>query len=149
MIDGKTLAADNRPMKRPRDESGLILGWFLRVGLFLLAIGVVLFDVGSIVVNTVTLSSAAEDVAIAVSIQVDELPSSNVPDFEIYELAKEVVADEANGVAGARVIRKGTHIDDSGIIYVRIRRKADTLFTHLIGPLKKHTIAIVDGQAGT
>ncbi len=136
-------------MRRSRDESGVILSWFLKVGVFLALIGVVGYDVGSIVVNNFSLSSSAEDVAIAVSISVDEMGSTNIPDFQIYTLAKEEVADEEAGVAGARVLQKGTHIDDDGVVHVRLRRRADTLVTGLIGPLEKRTIATVDGQAGT
>ena len=140
---------DQMKMNRPEDESGIILSWFLRVGLFLALIGVVGFDVGSIIVNNFSLSSSAEDVAIAVSIAVDERGTTNLSDFTIFTMAKEVVADEANGVARAKVLPKGTHIDDAGVVHVRLRRRADTLFTHLIAPLKERTVAIVDGQAGT
>lgn len=140
---------DVMKMNRSSDESGIILSWFLRVGLFLAVIGIVGFDVGSIIVNNLSLSSSAEDVAIAVSISVEDRGTTNLPDFTIFTMAKEVVADEANGVAGAKVLQNGTHIDDTGVVHVRLRRRADTLFTHLIGPLKKRTIAIVDGQAGT
>ncbi len=136
-------------MRRRTNESGIILNWFLKVGVTLLVLAVIGFDVGSIVVNNFSLSSSADDVAVAVSIGVSDNPSTFFTDFQIYEMAVDVVSDETNGVAGARVVRKGTHIDDEGIVHVRLRRKADTLVTHLIGPLEKTTIAVVDGQAGT
>jgi hypothetical protein len=136
-------------MKRTTDESGVILSWFLRVGLLLLVIGVVGFDVGSMVVNNVTLSTAAEDVAVAVSITVSESTSTTFPDQQIYDLAVAVVKDEAAGVAGAKVLRKGTKVDEAGVVHIRLRRRADTLVTRLIGPLKKYTVATVSGQAGT
>lgn len=138
-------------MRRQNDESGVILNWFLKVGVLLVVVGVVIFDVGSIAVNNFSLSSSAEDVAVAVSITVSDssrLPSS-FADLEIYNLAVEEVEDEANGIAGARVMKRGTNVDDEGIVHVRLRRKADTLITHWIGPLKKKTIAVVNGQAGT
>lgn len=138
-------------MRRSSDESGIILSWFLKIAVLLLVIGVVGYDVGSIVVNNVTLSSSAEDIAIAVSIDVDEqnITPSAFSDVQVVEMAKAEVADEENGVTSARVVQKGTHIDDEGVVHVRLRRKADTLITRWIGPLKKQTIAIVDGQAGT
>lgn len=138
-------------MRRANDESGIILDWFLKVGALLVVIGIVAFDVGSIVVNNFSLSSAAEDVAVAVSITVSDStgPATSFTDFQIYTLAVAEVEDEENGVAGARVMKKGTNIDDEGVVHIRLRRKADTLVTHWIGPLKKRTIAVVDGQAGT
>ena len=148
MMNGPTVPIID-DMKRSRDESGIILNWFLKVGILLVVLAVVLFDFGSIVVNNFSLSSSAEDVAVAVSITVADRPGSNFSDFQIYTMAVEVVEDEANGVMGARVLERGTNIDDAGIVHVRLRRKADTLVTHWIGPLKKRTIAVVDGQAGT
>jgi len=137
-------------MTQRNDESGLILNWFLRVGVFLAIIGVVLFEIGSIVVNNVTLSSAAEDVAVDVSITVSErYRNGAIPDSIVYDLALAVVEDEANGIAGARVLRRGTEVDEQGVVHVRLRRRTDTLVTHLIDPLKRYTIATVDGQAGT
>ncbi len=133
---------------RGKNESGVIVSWLVRVVLLIAVIGIVLFDVGSIIVNTVSLSSSAEDVAVDVSVTVGD-SSTLVPDERIYDLATEVVADEANGVAGARVVRKGTGIDEEGIVHVRLRRRTDTIVTKFIGPLKKRTIAVVDGQAGT
>lgn len=138
-------------MKRANDQSGLIMGWFLRVGLFFLVVGVILFDVGSIVVNKVTLSSSAEDVAIAVSLTINDrnLGNSIVADSVVYDLAVSEVQDEANGIQGAKVLRRGTEMDQDGIIHVRLRRPAETLVTDLIGPLKKYTVATEPGQAGT
>ena len=138
-------------MKRTNDQSGLIVSWFLRVGLFLLVLGVVLFDAGSIVVNKMTLTSSAEDVAVAVSISVSDRNMGNaiLPDSVIYDMAVDVVQNESNGVEGARVVRRGTEMDEQGVIHVRLRRRVDTLVTDLIGPLKKHTITTGDGQAGT
>lgn len=134
-----------------KNESGIIVSWFLRVGLFLVVIGVILFDVGSIVVNKVTLDSSAEDVAVAVSITVSDQNAGGrvFPDSVIYDLAVDVVKDEANGVAGARVVRKGTQVDEEGNVQIRLRRRAETLIADLISPLEKYTIATGDGQAGT
>lgn len=136
---------------RVRGESGIIVNWLLKIGVVLLVIGVVGFDIGSIVVNNFTLSSSAEDVAVAVSLSIDDSsrPPTSFADLEIYNMAVEEIDDEESGVAGAQVMKKGTNVDDEGIVHIRLRRKADTLITHWIGPLKKRTIAIVNGQAGT
>ena len=132
-----------------RNESGIILSWLLKVVALLAAMGVVLFDVGSIIVNTVTLDSAARDVAVAVSITVDDSASRFFTDSQVYDLAVEQVNHETEGVAGAKVVRKGTEVDDQGVVHVALRRKAKTLLTGLIGPLKKYTVGKADGTAGT
>lgn len=136
-------------MKQSHDESGIIVSWLVRIVLLLAVIGVVGFDLGSIVVNTVTLSSSAETVAVTVSLAVDEAPAGTFPDTRVYDLAVQIVQSESDGVAGARVVRKGTEIDAEGNVHIRLRRRADTLVTDLIGPLKKYTVATGNGQAGT
>ena len=135
-------------MKR-KDESGVILSWFFKVAVVLAVIAVVGFDVGSIIVNNWTLSSSAEDVAVAVTVTMDDMGTESLAPSQVYDLAKEVIEDEDNAVAGAHVVRKGTHMDDEGVVHIVLRRRADTIVTHLIGPLEKQTIAVVGGQAGT
>jgi hypothetical protein len=134
-------------MKRQTDESGIIISWLVRVALFLAVIGVVGFDLGSIVVNNVTLSSTAEELAIAVSIDVSENPGGIFPDTRIYDMA--VAEMEAEGIEKVRVIRKGTEIDEEGNVHIRLRRRAETLVADLIGPLETYTVATATGQAGT
>lgn len=137
-------------MGRTSDESGIIISWLIKVAVFLAVLGVVGFDAGSIIVNKVTLSTSAKDVAIAVSLTVSDAPSaSNFSDTQIYDLAVDVVTSEEDGVDGAKVVRKGTEIDEDGIVHVRLRRKASTIVTKYIGPLKKHTVGMESGQAGT
>jgi hypothetical protein len=149
VFDTAPQAVDNRPMRRTRDESGIIVSWLVKIVLLLAVIGVVGFDLGSIVVNNVTLDSSAETVAVSVSLIVDEAPAGVLPDTRIYELAVEAVESETEGVTGARVLRKGTEIDDEGIVHIRLRRSADTLLAGRIGPLERYTVATANGQAGT
>ena len=132
-----------------RNESGIIVSWLLKVVGLLAVIGVVVFDIGSIAINTITLDSSADDVAVAVSIRVDQASGRFFTDPQVYQLAVEQVGHETDGVAGAKVLKNGTGIDDEGIVHVRLRRKAKTLITGLIGPLEKYTVGKADGQAGT
>ena len=137
-------------MRGARDESGIIINWLVKVGVFLAVLGVIGFDAGSIVVNTVTLSSSAEDVAIAVSLKVDSSTTfSTFSDIQVYNMAVDEVNDESSGVAGAKVLRKGTEIDEEGVVQVRLRRRANTLIAKYIGPLKKYTVGTGTGQAGS
>jgi hypothetical protein len=131
-----------------RDESGIIVSWFLKVALFLAVVGVILFDVGSIVVNAFTLDSSADEIAIAVSLTVDTQPITAWTDPEVLELARTEL--KASGVEGARVLRKGTTVEpESGVVHIRLRRRASTFVTKYISFLEKYTIATGNGQAGT
>ncbi len=68
-------------------------------------------------------------------------------DEEVRRLVRE--AADTEGVTKIRILRKGTEVDDDGVVHVRLRRKTRTLVTKYIGPLEKFTIATVSGQAGT
>lgn len=131
-----------------RDERGVIVSWFVKIAVFMAVIGVILFDVGSMVVNQVSLDSTADEIAIAVSLSVDQGPSLLLfTDQEIWRLARD--AADLEGITKVKILKKGTEVDDEGIVHIRLRRKASTLVTKYIGPLKKFTIATVSGQAGT
>ena len=131
-----------------RDERGVIISWFVKIAIFMGVLIVVLYDVGSIVVNEVSLDSTADEIAIAVSLKVDEGPSVSLfTDDEIWRLAT-AAADE-EGITKIRILKKGTEVDDEGIVRIRLRRRAPTLVTKYISPLEKYTVATGDGQAGT
>jgi hypothetical protein len=149
VFDTAMEAADNRSVERKSNEAGIVVSWLVRVVLFLAVIGVVGFDVGAMVVNTVTLDSSAEEVAITVSLLVSESPGGLFPDTRIYDMAVDVVEDETEGIEGARVLRKGTELDEAGNVHIRLRRRSDSILMGKIGPLEKFTIATADGQAGT
>ena len=132
------------------NERGIIADWLVKVVLGIAIFGVIGYDAGSILVNYFTLDSAAKDVAIAVSTEVGS--SSQARNFtadEIYRLAESEVEAEDGGVEGARVLREGTHVDDIGIVRIKLRRVADTLIVSRIGAIKNWARATADGQAGT
>lgn len=137
------------PMRRTSDESGIILNWLVKLAVLLAVLAVIGFDGGSIVINKFSLSSSAEDVAVAVSLRVSDSPNANFSDSQIYAMAVEEAKDEDNGATDAKVLRKGTEIDEEGNVHVSLRRRADTIVTKYIGPLKKYTVGTGDGQAGS
>ena len=134
-----------------RGERGIVVDWLIRVIIGLAVVGVVLFDAGSIMVNRFGLDSAANDVAVAVSTTVAGSAGHgvNLSDHEVFLEVKEVVQSEENGVSGARVVRKGTHIDDQGVIHVKLRRTADTLIVNRIDAISHWARATATGRAGT
>lgn len=132
------------------DQRGIVADWLVKLALGFAIVGVVGFDAGSILVNYFTLDSGADNVAIAVSLTVDQSGGpANYTSDEIRELAKAEVVSEDGGVEGARVLRRGTDVDGEGVVHIRLRRVADTLIVKRIGAISKWAQAIADGQAGT
>jgi hypothetical protein len=132
-----------------RNEQGIIADWLVKLVIGMFLFGVILFDVGAILVNFFTLDSAADDVAVAVSTDVGAGEDNQFTDQEIFKLVKEVVASPDNGVQDARVLRRGTGIDDEGTVTIRLRRVADTLVVGRIGAIEDWAKATTNGRAGT
>ena len=132
-----------------RNEHGIIADWLAKFVIGLVVFGVILFDVGAILVNFFTLDSAADDVAVAVSTDVGAGEINQFTDQEIFKMVKEVVASPDNGVQNARVMRRGTGIDEEGVITIRLRRVADTLVVSRIGAIEDWAQATTNGRAGT
>jgi hypothetical protein len=132
-----------------RNEHGIIADWLVKVIIGMVVFGVILFDVGAILVNFFTLDSAADDVAIAVSTDVGAADVTQFTDQEIFQMVKDVVDSPDNGVKDARVLRRGTGIDGDGVITIRLRRVADTLIVRRIGAIEDWAQATTNGRAGS
>ncbi len=132
-----------------RDERGVVLSWLFKLVLILGVLGVVIFDTGSTVVNAVSLDSSADQVAIDLALEIGTTPPQFLTDQEIFQMAREVVNDPGNAIIDAKILRKGTLIDDSGIVHVRLKREATTLAAHYIPQLDRFTVAVGNGQATT
>jgi hypothetical protein len=132
-----------------KNERGIIADWLVKVVIGMVVFGVILFDVGAILVNFFTLDSAADDVAVAVSTDVGAADVSQFTDQEVFQMVKTVVDSPDNGVKDARVLRRGTGIDEDGAITIRLRRIADTLIVERIGAIEDWAKATSNGRAGT
>jgi hypothetical protein len=132
-----------------RNEQGIIADWLVKFVIGMVVFGVILFDVGAILVNFFTLDSAADDVAVAVSTDVGAGEVTQFTDQEIFKMVKDVVSSPDNGVQDARVLRRGTGIDDEGTITIRLRRVANTLVVSRIGAIEDWARATTNGRAGT
>lgn len=135
-------------MRLDRDERGIIISWLVKITLFLAVIGVFVFDIGSILVNVFTLDSAAHDTAIALSLIVDPA-TIGLDDQGVFEQAQLLVASDETLAGGARVIRNGTHLDDQGVVHVKLRRTADTLVVEQFTALRKWARATAQGSSST
>lgn len=135
-------------MHRLRDERGIIVSWLVKLVVMLAVLGVIVFDIGSIVVNYFTLDSAADDAALALSLAV-ETDDFGTNDAQVVEAAKQLIATDVSLAQDARVVARRTHVDENGVIYVTLRRRANTLVVDQIDALRKYGVAIVEGQAST
>jgi len=137
-----------KPMNPHRDERGVIISWLFKLVLFLSVVGVLVFDVGSILVNVFTLDSAADDTAIALSLIVDPAAVAT-NDQQVFQQAQLLVASDATLAGDATVVESGTHVDEQGVVHVKLRRVADTLVVEQFTALRKWARATAEGSAST
>lgn len=130
------------------DERGVIINWLVKIVLMLAVLGVIVFDIGSIAVNTFTLDSAADDAAIALSLAI-ETDQFGTNDAQVVQAAEQLIASDTTLAGDARVIASRTHVDENGVIHIALRRAADTLVVDQIEALRKWGIAKAEGSAST
>ncbi|HYI46359.1 MAG TPA: hypothetical protein VE174_12950 [Actinomycetota bacterium] len=130
------------------NERGVVISWLMKLLVGLAIVSVVMFDAGSILVNHVTLDTAANDTALALSLAIDP-DQFGTNDEEVFEGAKEIVASNSTNAGGAKVVRSGTNVDEEGVIHVKLKRVADTFVVERIEAIKKWGRATAEGQAST
>jgi hypothetical protein len=121
-----------------RDESGLIVSWIVRLGLFFAALAVVLFDAGSIAVNFFTLDAIADDIATQISANTVTEDSFFNPQ-PLENEARELAQDN-----GARLIH--FEVSRDGDISISLRRRASTLVVGRITAIEDWARATVDAE---
>lgn len=119
------------------DERGLIVGWLGKLAIGFVIIGVLLFDGGSIVINFFTLDSTADEIAIKLT--------TGVSAQELSEVRLRPQAEELAKEAGARLVDLRI---EGNLVFVTLRRRADTLVVGRIGPIKDWARATAEGQSG-
>jgi hypothetical protein len=120
----------------------VITGWLFRLVVVFAVVAVILFDAGSAVVNFFSLDSEAEEIAVSLATAVTnhEVPTDN----------PQVLKDRAKKLAeaaGARLVR--AEIDAEGVIFIRLRRTANTLVLGRVSALERWTRATADARAGS
>lgn len=120
------------------DERGIIVSWLAKLAVAFALVAVLVFDGGSIVINFFTLDSTADEIAIKLTTgDFGRTMSQSVLEQEAEILAKE---------AGARLVEVRL---ENNIVYITLRRRADTLVVGRIGPIKDWARATAEGQSGT
>lgn len=124
------------------DERGIVIGWLVKLGLGLAIAALVLFEVGAVAVNTFTLSSTANDIAIALSTSAAQSGAAGPNENQLQTEAKGLAKD-----AGAKLV--AIEIDTTErIVYVTLRRKANTLLVQRFNATEGWARATAEGQAG-
>ncbi len=118
----------------------MVLDWLTRVALVLAFFAVIIFDSASVMVNSLGLSSTADDIAAAVS--TDTIGTSVGTPAEVVEEAEALAAE-----AGARLVK--AELDTQGVIHIKLRRTANTLVAGRIGALERWVRATASGRAST
>lgn len=121
------------------NQNGLISGTIIKVILVLAVVGVAAIDAGSILVNTFTLDSTADDIARDVSAPFGEAGVIELNPFEVKEKAKELANE-----AGARLVK--AQVDNENTVYIKLRRTASTFVVGRIGPIEDWAKATADAQ---
>ena len=120
------------------DERGIIVSWLAKLAVAFALVAVLVFDGGSIVINFFTLDSTADEIAIKLTTgDLGRTLTQSALEQEAEILAKE---------AGARLVEVRL---ENNIVYITLRRRADTLVVGRIGPIKDWARATAEGQSGT
>ncbi|HEX2049027.1 MAG TPA: hypothetical protein VHJ34_00160 [Actinomycetota bacterium] len=124
-----------------RDDSGMISAFLVRIVVAFVVVGVLVVDAGSMLVNTFTLDSTANDIALEVS-----GPFTAGSDFRPDPVRMQLQARELAHDAGARLLKARLRRD--GTVFVKLRRAADTLVAGRVGVLDGWVTVTADGEAG-
>lgn len=121
-------------------DDGVVLSWLARVLAVLAVLGVILFDAGSITTNYFGLQTTADEIASTLSTLERTGQIRNSVDLEAQA---RVLADEADAHVVSAVM------DTQGVIHVRLRRKARTLFVGLIDPIRHWARATAEARSSS
>jgi hypothetical protein len=124
------------------DERGILVSWLVKLLLGLAIAGLILFEVGAIAVNTFTLSSSANDIAIALATSVQTSGSTNVSEAQLEGQARELIKE-----VGAKLVELEVDKVDR-VVRITLRRRADTLFVQRFNAIAGWGKATADGQSG-
>lgn len=115
----------------PPNQAGVIVSWLAKLALILLILGLAVYEMGTVIYANYYAGEVASDAAGQANFEYRDKHSSQ----EARRAAEAVVAEK-------NVTMVAFDIDTSKReISVTVEKKADTLFIHNIGPLRKYTTA--------
>jgi hypothetical protein len=121
------------------NEDGLISAGLVKLIIVLVVVGVVAIDAGSILVNTFTLDSTANEIARDVSAPFGNAGVVELNPLEVKEQAKSLAHE-----AGAKLLK--AQVDSENTVYIRLRRTANTFVVGRIGPIEDWARATAEAQ---
>jgi hypothetical protein len=107
------------------ERGGIITGWLVQMLAILAVIGLIVYEVVSIMVTSVTADDSAREVARAAR------------DAYRVEQSIEQAEQSALEVAETRDVAVTSVGEDDGFLVVEVERQAPTLLVHRIGPLEE------------
>lgn len=125
----------------PRERGGIVLGWLLRVTVFLLLLGVLIFDVFSLAYTNVT---TVDDAGIVASFGAGAL----------IENPRDVTGARDESLRHAETLgvsmrTRDWWVDEAGEVHVTVSREARSLALHYVPQLRKYLTVQAVGIAGT
>lgn len=121
-----------------QDDGGIVVGWLVKLALALSVFGLAGFDavaVGVAHLNaTDDASTAASAAASAWHLEHNYKSAVAAAEDSVTNLAEEIVPDSVV-------------IDSDGTVHLKLRREITTAVMNHIGPLKRYTVVVVDGEA--
>jgi hypothetical protein len=123
------------------NERGIIADWLVKLLAGLAIAGVVIFDIGSVLVNFFTLDSTADDIATEI------IHSLTTKEINATQHDIEAKAEELAHEAEVRLVR--AELDPEGVLHIRLRRTASTLVVTRIGPIEDWAVATANADAAT
>lgn len=124
------------------DERGILVSWLVKILLGLAIAGLILFEGGAIAVNAFTLSSSANDIAIALATSVQQSGSARVSEAQLEGQAKELTKE-----IGAKLVELEVDTVDR-VVRITLRRRADTLIVQRFSAISGWGRSTAEGQSG-
>ncbi len=121
-----------------RDERGVVVGWLTKIAIFFGVAAFVLYNLGAIVVNSVGLSSDADDIANQLSTTLVDNP--HMPLQQLADQGQQIAAG-----SGARLVR--VWVKD-GVLYVKLKRPARVMGLLRVHALRPFVVAKQTGHSG-
>ena len=134
-------------MRLIRNESGIIVSFFMRFFIGLAIVAIVGFDVASIVFNRFRLDSTADELAIELSLDLRDETILQHSFDRLKERLKALIETDYENVSDARIVRNGTFVDPEGIVHVKLARDAETLIVQRISAIADWGEATGEGQS--
>jgi hypothetical protein len=120
-----------------RDAGTIVIGWLVKIAVVLALLAVGAFDAISVAVAHLDASDDANNAATAAA---DEWHLS-------HDLKSTVAAAQEALGAHETVVANSLVVNNDGSIHLVLRRVATTVAMNHIGPLKKYTVVLADGNA--